>query len=313
MPKVDKVKVLLSTYNGEKYLVQVLDSLLNQTDLEVSLLIRDDGSTDHTREILADYNKNSSVKVLLGDNVGWRDSFMTLLSLVPHDDESDYYAFADQDDLYDSDKLISAVQQLRPFSQPTLYHSNVVMADGAGHPLGDRYPRDFTPTQKFPQCFFDVTWLGTTMVFNKQLMVLLSQHVPIDNIVHDAYVINVAQLFGHVIYDSQPHMRYRRHEGSVTGFGSSSSTKKIKSPSLLDRYRRYKKVAVSNPFSRRAREILKGYNGLLNPNQRKILTWIATYRTSLTARLNLLLNPQVRASSPRVTLQIRYRVMGNSL
>ncbi|MFD1440915.1 glycosyltransferase family 2 protein [Lacticaseibacillus hegangensis] len=311
---MSSVTVLLSTYNGDAYLRELLDSLLNQTSVEVHIRVRDDGSTDHTRSILTTYAKKDNVKVAFGKNIGWRDSFMTLIKSVPNDDSSDYFAFADQDDIYQPDKLEAAITKLSAFPKtPALYHSNVTLADSEGRPLGDRYPRDYVPTTKLPQAFFDVTWLGTTMVFNRRLLTLVQQHVPVDNIVHDAYVINVAQFLGKVIYDPVPHMLYRRHNSAVTGFGGSGSARKIQSPSLMDRYRRYKKNPVTNPFSKRARELLVGYSQQLDPKQRNFLSAVANYQTNLGYRLRLLFDPRIRASSLRPTLQIRYRVLMNSL
>ncbi|MCT4384163.1 glycosyltransferase [Lacticaseibacillus paracasei] len=308
------VKVLLSTYNGETYLAQMLDSLFAQVGVNVSLLVRDDGSKDRTRAILDKYAQVHAITVLKGENIGWRDSFMTLLKAIPEDDASDYYAFADQDDIYFENKLQSATTLLADFADtPTLYHSNVIMADDAGKPLGDRYLRSFVPTVRLPQAYFDVTWLGTTMVFNRKMMALIRQHVPVKSIIHDAYVINLAQFFGKIVYDPTPHMLYRRHGGSVTGFGASDTAQKIKEPSLLDRYRRYKKTPISNPFSRRAHEILQGYNSKLSEPQRRFLVALDIYRTDLKSRLYLLLAPSVRASKLRPTLQIKYRVLTNTL
>ncbi|WP_203662654.1 glycosyltransferase [Lacticaseibacillus sp. 53-4] len=314
MEDLKTVTVLLSTYNGEHYLKQLLDSLLVQKGVRVDIIVRDDGSTDHTRQILSDYKGQSGIQVYLGENIGWRDSFMTLLASVAKEASSDYYAFADQDDIYASDKFLAAVTKLAPHeSQPALYHSNVTLADGDGHAIGDRYPRNFQPTGHLPEAFFDVTWLGTTMVFNRRLMALLAEHVPIDNIVHDAYVMNVAQFLGTVVYDPTPHMLYRRHDSAVTGFGGKSDSQKIKAPSLLDRYRRYKHNPVIHPFSKRAHELLVGYSDQLLPDQRRFLTAVATYRTNFRARLDLLFNPGIRASKLRPTLQIRYRVLANTL
>ncbi|MFD1393850.1 glycosyltransferase [Lacticaseibacillus jixianensis] len=308
------VTVLLSTYNGETYLNQLLDSLLHQKDVLVHVLVRDDGSTDHTRAILTDYAKTASVDVMFGDNIGWRDSFMTLLKSVSPDDQSDYYAFADQDDIYLPDKFSAAINKLAVYTAtPALYHSNVTLADGGGNPLGDRYPRDFIPTTRLPQAFFDVTWLGTTMVFNRKLMELLRKHIPIDNIVHDAYVINVAQLLGKVVYDPIPHLLYRRHDSAVTGFGSSNTSQAIKAPTLMDRYRRYKRNPVIHPFSKRARELLIGYADQLSPKEKRFLQAVATYQTNIGSRMRLLFDPRIRATRLRPTLQIRYRVLMNTL
>ena len=75
---MDKVLVLMSTYNGEKYLREAIDSILNQTNVEVSLLVRDDGSKDATQDILQKYQNQNKLKWYCGKNLGAQMSFMDL-------------------------------------------------------------------------------------------------------------------------------------------------------------------------------------------------------------------------------------------
>ena len=78
-----RVQVLLACYNGEKYIAQQLDSILGQTGVSVELMIRDDGSTDGTRDILADYDARfDRIHVLYGENIGSNAGFFTMLSLA---------------------------------------------------------------------------------------------------------------------------------------------------------------------------------------------------------------------------------------
>lgn len=93
-----KVIVLMSTYNGEKYLKEQIDSILNQVKVEVFLMIRDDGSSDNTIAILKEYERqNRNIKIIKGKNIGVGNSFMQLLY---NSAEAEYYAFADQDDVW---------------------------------------------------------------------------------------------------------------------------------------------------------------------------------------------------------------------
>ncbi len=99
----EKIDVLLATYNGEMYLKEQLDSILNQTYKNINLIISDDCSTDSTREILKEYEKKDSrIKIYLQDkNLGYIRNFEFLLSKV----ESNYYALSDQDDVWLEDKI----------------------------------------------------------------------------------------------------------------------------------------------------------------------------------------------------------------
>ena len=95
-----RVKVLLSSYNGENYIDKQITSILNQENVDISILIRDDGSKDNTRNLLSKYAENPHIEVVYGENIGFKKSFSTLVKLAAKDDTAfDYFAFADQDDL----------------------------------------------------------------------------------------------------------------------------------------------------------------------------------------------------------------------
>lgn len=125
-----KVQIFLSTYNGERYLKAQIDSLLNQQDVEVGILVRDDGSTDRTCEILKQYEEQGKLQFYKGCNLGYAESF---LDLIKQDVYADYYAFCDQDDVWLSTKLICAVQKINDEShdleKPLLYASALQRVD----------------------------------------------------------------------------------------------------------------------------------------------------------------------------------------
>ena len=121
-----KVQVLLSAYNGEKYIQEQIDSILNQSNVEVSLLIRNDGSTDDTRKIL-DSQSTQNIKCINDKNIGLVRSFVELINQA---DEAEYYAFSDQDDVWDNDKLCSAISMLEDYkNMPAVYSSNARLVD----------------------------------------------------------------------------------------------------------------------------------------------------------------------------------------
>jgi len=89
---MEKVQILMSTYNGEKYLEQQLDSILNQTYPNICILIRDDGSMDGTAALLQRYaDKYENVTFYRGENVGAIQSFFELLRVS--DDTADFFGF----------------------------------------------------------------------------------------------------------------------------------------------------------------------------------------------------------------------------
>ena len=124
-----KITVLMSTYNGERFLEEQLRSIRQQSvgKENIELLIRDDDSSDRTCE-LAEAAGMPGMCLIRGENVGPADSFWALIESCRT--ESDYYAFADQDDIWFPDKLERGAEALAEVQGPALYYSNVEIADG---------------------------------------------------------------------------------------------------------------------------------------------------------------------------------------
>ena len=118
-----KVAVLISTYNGEKYIREQLDSILNQTYKNIEIVIRDDGSKDSTIEIIKEYQqKNTNIILKEGTNIGFLKSFFKLLELA----NADFYAYCDQDDIWLENKIKLAVESLEKLddSKPNMAFAN---------------------------------------------------------------------------------------------------------------------------------------------------------------------------------------------
>ena len=111
-----RIQVLLSAYNGENYIAEQIKSILRQKHVQVSLLIRDDGSEDATWKILSEYAaKHRNVCVYAGKNIGTQKSYFDLLAHA--DSDMDYFAFSDQDDVWHTHKLRRAVEILSQQSE----------------------------------------------------------------------------------------------------------------------------------------------------------------------------------------------------
>lgn len=302
-----KVEVMLSSYNGAEFLCEQVKSILSQKKVNVHLTIRDDGSTDQTRAILKKLEKDSRVSVIIGQNIGWKKSFVYLLNNVKSEANT-FYAFADQDDIWQPQKLVMGISKLNS-NCPMLYHSNVTIMDNEEQVHGNRFSKDMVITSRMPECFFNGYGVGATMVFNNQLLQIIQEHSIDIETPHDAYVLAVSSLLGKVIYDSDSYIMYRRHVGTATGFGGAQNDDK---PTLWMRYKKYRK----NPkhmFSDRARLILKNYSDQVSPENRKLLQIVSDYRTNVIHKILLLIDFRIKASGLRKTLQIKYRAMMNTL
>ena len=127
------IYILLSTYNGEHYLNEQIESLVRQVDVNYKILVRDDGSKDSTHVILNKWQQLGFLTWYRGENIGFAESFMDLVQKAP---KADYYAFCDQDDIWLPNKLKAAVEKLELLkSGPQLYCSNLFIYRN-GYPKG---------------------------------------------------------------------------------------------------------------------------------------------------------------------------------
>ena len=117
----------MSTYNGEKYIDEQIDSVLAQKNVRVDLLIRDDGSKDETVRIIKRYcEKFDNIKFYEGPNLKPARSFLNLIETAELN--YDYYAFCDQDDVWHEDKLYQAIEKIgkkKDSQKPILYYCGV--------------------------------------------------------------------------------------------------------------------------------------------------------------------------------------------
>ena len=207
------VLVLMSTYNGERYLREQIDSILAQEDVNMRLLVRDDGSTDSTLNILEEYQAKRKLTYYQGENLGPQLSFMHLLRNAP---KADYYAFSDQDDIWMGDKLSSAIGKLKGhkaalyFSQPQITDEN----------LHVRPSTPIKPLLTFGESLIYKFASGCTMVFNHDLREIISDKIPKDMPIHDIWIYLIAMAFdAHVVFDPIPHILYRQHGDNAIGTG----------------------------------------------------------------------------------------------
>ena len=163
-----KVNVLLSAYNGEKYIKAQIDSILNQSYPNVELYVRDDGSKDGTLAI-----EKGLLHLEAGENVGFVKSFEWLIA---NGGEADYYAFSDQDDVWFEDKIKMAVEKLEHAREnvPVLYFSNYDFYDGDLNFMAHRDGR--TPNISFVNSLVDCVSLGFNSVFDERPTVKYRRH-----------------------------------------------------------------------------------------------------------------------------------------
>jgi len=213
------VAVLLGTYQGEGFLAAQLNSIATQTHLQWRVWASDDGSKDCTRDILDQYKTQwgrELLTVLDGPRQGFVANFMSLVRNPAI--AADYFAYADQDDLWDADKFARALAWLEtvPAETPALYMSRTRLIDEDDADLGFA-PLFTTRPPSFANAMVQNIGGGNTMVFNRAARDLIA--IARTGIVsHDWWTyLLVTGAGGQAFYDPHPSVRYRQHRANVVG------------------------------------------------------------------------------------------------
>ena len=296
------VLVLMSTYNGERYIQEQIDSVLAQQGVNARILVRDDGSTDSTIDILRKFQAQGKLDLICGENIGWRKSFMELIYVAPR---SDYYAFCDQDDIWLPEKLSVAINALQKEdnSIPLMYGSNLwYYKNGQKEGLLRLNPNFSKQT-----CLVRALTCGCTLVFNEQLLNLLKHNRPNYIEAHDSLVFMVAMYFGKVIYDSNAYVLYRQHEDNQIGANKTQSY----------RFKRFWssifKIQKERSKSTAAQEFLRVFNDSLTENDKLIVFKFANYNTGFVAKMRLLIDGRYSVGGGLSELSLKLKILTSAL
>lgn len=299
---MNKVQILLSTYNGEKYLEEQIKSILNQQDVELSLLIRDDGSKDSTIKIIEKIAKEDSrVKFYTGNNLGPARSFMNLLK--QSDKNCEYYAFADQDDAWNQKKIINAINMIKTKeNEPSLYLSALEIVDANLNKIETKLVEgNFCLEGEIIKNFAT----GCTMVLNKKLLDIINSYEPKYLIMHDSWITRVCYAIGgNVIIDQNSYIKYRQHSNNTLGYKDNGLQKLI----------RQFKIAFVNEISMRANiatELKNGYSELLTEDAKELINNLINYRTDKKAKKWLLNNKDFKTTNSKLNKKMKLSIILN--
>jgi hypothetical protein len=214
-----RVAILLSTFNGAAYVHELMHSLMGQSHDEWILYWRDDGSTDETRNLFAVAGlPDDRVVTVTGDQrMGVTGSFMTLLRQA-YADGHVLFAFADQDDIWLSEKLKWAVDVLNgvPCGVPGLYFTRQVLVDARLRRLALSFP--LHRPAGFLAAVTQNQAAGCTIVMNQAAAALIAGSEPPSICLHDwwSYIV-VAASGGALLPDTRPTVLYRQHGANFVG------------------------------------------------------------------------------------------------
>ncbi len=242
-----KIAILLCTFNGEKYLHEQILSIMDQTHANWRIYVSDDGSSDSTLSILRNFQEKigiASFKLFNGSQKGSTYNFLTLLQRV--DDDCEYFAFCDQDDIWHKNKLTKAILALanKKIDIPALYCGSTRYISSDRFFIQNSYI--FKKQPSFKNALVQSIAGGNTMVFNRSARDILNKTKnPHLLVAHDWWTyILVTGFAGDIYYDSVPLVDYRQHTNALVGGNRSIKAKAKRIGLLLDG--RYKKWTNEN-------------------------------------------------------------------
>lgn len=216
------VIVVISTYNGAKYIERQLNSIFEQSGVDIQVLVRDDCSKDNTVKVVREYAKNhpqNKIEIIKGENVGFAKSFWVGLSMCGN---ADYYAFADQDDVWKPNKLIRCIDAMQDADEvPQLAYCKMQRSDVQLNRL-DEQVKVLKPEQLTKKLTLIKTYnYGAATVINKSAKMLVCRVWPeVDDLPHDMWVGTLCHWFGKVYYVDEELYYWIRYDTSVTGEGT---------------------------------------------------------------------------------------------
>ena len=219
----------MSTYNGEKFLAEQLQSIEDQTHKNWRLVISDDGSSDNTLAIAKQYQQkwgSDRLEVRQGPQQGFCQNFLSMA--CDSNIRADLYGFSDQDDVWMADKLARAVAYFNANNEsqlPRAYGSRTQIVDEALKPLG--FSPEFTLPRSFRNALVQSISGVNTQVFNQATKELLEQAGSQKVVSHDWWLYQIVKGAGGIFYyDPNPSLLYRQHANALVG-GNQSLKGKI--------------------------------------------------------------------------------------
>nr|WP_216674066.1 glycosyltransferase family 2 protein [Saccharibacillus endophyticus] len=298
---------MLSSYNGERYITEQLNSLSSQTQANWTIRLRDDGSSDRTWPIIEAWqakfaDRMFSEKAL---NVGVIPSFFELIGQA--DEESDYFCFCDQDDVWLPEKMERAIDRLSEVEKdvPAMVFTSTQLVDADLNPLGI-WPEKPLKAPSFYNALVQNIAVGATVTFNRSALQLVRSHMPDTNrvLMHDWWFYLCVSAFGEVLYDPEPSILYRQHGNNAVG-GETSKLGKLKK-----KWASFRKHRGSHKLVEQAREFHRLYASELHDKDKlQQLEWFIAPRDRFRQRLNYLRRSKLYRQSRIENLLFRFLIL----
>lgn len=218
---MEKIDILLATYNGEKFVKEQIESILNQTYENFNLIISDDASTDNTLNILEEYEKKDTrIKVFKKEkNKGLIDNFEFLLKNVT----SDYFMFSDQDDIWKKDKIEKSINKLKEENSGLVYTDLEIVDEKLNviYPSYWKYKQIYIKIIKYNN--FEALYLNnfvtgcTILAKSKYIKDILPLPRNSKFVLHDYWTALIVSAKDKISYVEEPTIQYRQHKNNRVG------------------------------------------------------------------------------------------------
>lgn len=268
------VDVLMATYNGEDYIEEQIESILNQSYTKWKLYIRDDGSTDNTLEIIEKFSAKYPKKIFLVKDdkkgLGAKGNFKELMRYS----SNDYCMFSDQDDIWLKDKIeksfekIKSLEELYGIDTPILVHTDLRVVDENKKIINNSFWKyqNLNPNNiQLRKLLVENIVTGCTMIINKPLL-NLSKNIPKESVMHDAWIALVASAKGKVYSLDEQTILYRQHSKNEVG------AKSVKGIGFIQKNLNQEKINLSiNNSIAQASKLYEIFNEELTERDKQIL------------------------------------------
>lgn len=300
---MSKVIVIISTYNGENHIERQLDSIFEQEGVEIAALIRDDNSKDNTIRVVEEYiNKHPKyeIRLVVGQNVGFAESFWTALSFSG---DADYYAFSDQDDVWKKDKLFKCIGVMNEDADiPQLSYCKMQRSNELLERL-DEQVEILKPGQLTKKLTLIKTYnYGAATIINRSAKDLVCRVWPdIDDLPHDMWIGTLCYWFGKIYFVNEELYYWIRYDTSVTGEGTKNTGIKY----------RIKKTLQKKSYPNICADLINYYDDLLIEEDRVFLNRVCGYKKNFGYKMGLLLDRNFKRMTLSGTFAFKLGILLN--
>lgn len=266
----------MATYNGDKYIKEQLDSIINQTYKDWKLIICDDCSTDKTYDILKEYSNkyNSKISIFRNTKNSGSPKCNFIKLMIEHKDE--YVMLCDQDDIWFSNKIEQTLQKMHEIEikfgkeTPVVIHTDLTVVNESLNVISESFKYstnvNYTKTS-LNNVIIQNILAGCTSMYNYALAKLIHTE-PKNFVMHDWWLILIASAFGKVAYINNPTIFYRQHGDN--DIGAKNTRNIFFKIGIIINYK-YVKLAIQNTYLQ-AESFLNIYSNDLTQNQKQLLT-----------------------------------------